>query len=339
MKAFYLFVFQVRFALTELMRDTILKRFRSHLDDFGKDEFEFPHHKATAGGLTVYISKKDRDCGGTMQPYYHLSFEVPDARPIDVFNTLADITKQSQWLCSGCTIEMLKKDMAEKVHGLTATYRTGLLLRREFYQWAASDADFENETFLTGVVGDNRTDELKAIRSPLKDAIVATMCYSFSYITPSAKGAHVIQMSHFDANIPEMPFGLSSPRNLYSFIWPIMVSRIPRIISHSQDQAVLKWPLERIVISPEYLDIPASGPQAYQRSMPSPNESSVVLARAETDDDRNEFSLPIVALILASLTCCCLVMVLCCCCSSKTARGAESEGDSELGSSDAENCE
>jgi len=330
LKAIYLLAFMTRSVSTELMRDAILQRWRSHLDE-GNDEFEFPHRNEQIG-LTVYISKKDVQCNGTLQPYYHLSFDVPDARPVDVFNVLADVTKQPEWLCKGCTVSMLKQDAKEKVQGTTATYNTGLLLRREFYQWSAYDAKFENETFLTGVVGDQRIDELTVLQSPLSDALVATMCYSFSKITPTPTGSHVVQMSHFDAKIPEMPFGLTSPRNLYAFIWPIMVSRIPRIISHSQTQALLKWEPDEIVVPPEFLDSSSSGPQATMRNrlsgkLRASNESSAIFDQSSEGDDAR--TLTIVASIIAICVCGCLLLVFCFCCCCRSTKGTRWSGVGE----------
>mmetsp|Transcript_109352 Transcript_109352/g.172346 ORF Transcript_109352/g.172346 Transcript_109352/m.172346 type:complete len:356 (-) Transcript_109352:62-1129(-) len=320
LQAAYILTFTLRSVSTESFGDTIVRRFYSHLDDFQNGEFEYPHVKKDIG-LTVYISKHDTDCGGTNQPYYHLSFDVPNARPVDVFNLLAATTKQDEWLCKGCTVSMLKEDLAEQVQGLSATYNTGLLLRREFYQWAAFDANFENETFLTGVIGDQRTDELRAIQSPLSDALVAEMCYSFSYITKTPKGAHVVQMSHFDAKIPQMWFGLSSPRNLYAFIWPIMTSRIPRIIAHSQYQAELNWDPNQIVVSPELIASDASTAEARMsavRLRQVSNESSDASSHHSGEGGDDSRTLVVVGSVVAICMCVCSVVWCCAGCCRKT---------------------
>lgn len=237
------------------LRDQMLARFRSHFADKDKGYFNRPHRRAF-GDQLVMISKKDFFCGDLAVPTYYIEFLVKGARPVDVFNVLVDPLQQPKWLCKGCTVSLVANNVKEKVQGFAAAYRAVPVNRREFYHWQAVDANFTTGEFLLGTDA-RHNQELHKLKKPEPDATVARMCYSFSSIRPDPEGARVTQMSHFNVRVP-FAFGPFTPRGMYSMIWPMMLERVPKIISRAQWQAKRNWEADRVVIADAFLGINAS---------------------------------------------------------------------------------
>lgn len=234
------------------MRNQMLQRFRSHFDDKEKGYFERPHSREP-GQQLVMMSKEDYYCDGKPLPTFYIEYFVPDVRPVDVFNILADTLSQPKWLCSGCTISLIKNSVEEQVQGFSATYDSSPMNRREFYQWQAYDANFSTEEFLVGTAA-RHNEELHKLKAPESDATVGRMCFSFSRIRKADGGAHVVQMSHFDARVPSyLSFGPFSFRNVYHTVWPMMLRRVPKIFEGAKKQAQKNWEDDRISVADVFL--------------------------------------------------------------------------------------
>lgn len=233
------------------MRDKLLQRVRSHFHDLEKGMFDRTslHQMHDA---ELQMSKEDTDCGGQAMPTYRIEFNVSGARPVDVFNVIADTLAQPKWLCTGCSISILKNDLAEKVEGFAAAYRAAPLNNREFFQWQAFSANFSANEFIVASTSHNN-DDLRLLRDPQSGATVAHMCYSYSHIRESPVGAHVVQMSHFNPRVA-LSMGPFSARNMYNMLWPVLLKRAPRITQRSLEQASKHWSPYRLVVPDAFLD-------------------------------------------------------------------------------------
>jgi len=216
-------------------------------------------------------------CSGHPLPTYYIEFTVEGARPVDVFNVMADTMSQPNWLCKGCTIKLLKNDLQDMVQGFAATYRAVPLGRREFYQWQAVEADFDSNEFLIGV-SSKHNQMLHALQPVESDATVGRLCYSFSRIRPHPKGTHVMQMTHFDARVPPLlSMGFLSPRNMYHIVWPMFLQRVPQIIDRAKEQAKKNWDAHRLAIPSGFVNgFGAVAAKLYDADVPMPRVSSSV---------------------------------------------------------------
>jgi len=235
------------------LRDQMLARFRSHFDDADKGLFTSPH-QTKDGDQKIMMSKEDFFCGGRRSPEYYIEYIVEGARPVDVFNVMSDILAQPEWLCKGCTLNLIKNDWQEQVQGLANTYLAYPVNRREFYMWQAYDANFTSNEFLLGTAAKGN-EILHHMKMPEHDATVGRMCYSFSRIRPHPRGSRVVQMSLFDARVP-FNFGPFAPRHVYHWIWPIMLRRVPFILERALWQANRNWSATRLFIPNVFLGLP-----------------------------------------------------------------------------------
>merc|ERR1719387_3248583 len=120
-------------------------------------------------GAMIQASKLDVPCdapfGTERTPVTFGSFNVTDVRPIDVFNTLADVDNQLSWDISINRAQKLGEWKSEGVRGLAYPYPTGtsIVADREVFEWAAYSTNFLAQEFwlVLSSLGDSR---LNAIR-------------------------------------------------------------------------------------------------------------------------------------------------------------------------------
>lgn len=306
------------------MRDQMLERFRGHLSDMEKGYFETPHRRQP-GNQIVMISKQDFYCGGQPVPSYYIEFDVHDARPVDVFNVIADTLAQPHWLCTGCTISLVKNDLEEKVQGFAAAYSAPPVNRREFYQWQAYEANFTGEEFIVGAEA-RHAEVLKKMKAPESDATVGRMCMSFSHIRRNAQGgARVTQMNHFDAHQP-FSQGMFSPRNIYHLVWPLMLQRVPKIIMQSQAQFDKSWEADRLAVPNvfiKYADNASAGHISARHNVLMPRVGTVAAVGAAEEQERaallqKRMPLIILGSVLLAICCSCGVIGICVYCGACT---------------------
>lgn len=308
------------------LRREMLHRFQQHYDDVDKGLFEKPR-ESPENNAKIMISKKDSSCGGQDSPAYYTEFTVHGARPVDVFNVMADLTKWPEWLCKGCTIKLLKNDEQEQVQGFSATYMALPVARREFYQWQVYDADFNTDEFVVGVSG-RHNEELHRLKDKEWDSVVGRMCYAYSRITRTPTGAKVVQMTQFNARVP-FQVGPFSPRKVYFFVWRMMLERVPIIVAKAKEQAGKNWDPQRLSVPLSFLDNPIPG--ASQETMQiaaryGVNLPNVSLVQGSGPDFQSQLEFTAVAAGLAVLLCCASALgLLACCrwcpCTSKKGRG------------------
>jgi len=217
----------------------------------------------------------------------------------------------------------LTGDVKEKVQAMANSVTVPLLPNREFYQWLAYEIDVDAEEFLLGVVGDWNVSELMAMKPQMPGAVEGMMCYAFSHITRTTRGTHVVQITHFNPQSPELPFHMFSARSIYGMVWPLLVNRVPRIINRAHWQAARNWSDHKLSVPREY----------WQEK--HPKHSKVVAAVAQPlivfptppplerntndNDEGNEFELitSYVLWITVVAFCCSCVMcasgIYCCC--------------------------
>jgi len=314
----------------------MIRRFRSHIDDFDDGAFEKAHTREP-GAQKVMISKEDSYCGGHPEPIYFITFVVADAAPVDVFNVLAATLEQPQWLCSGCSIKLVKNDLKEQVQGFAAAYRALPLSRREFFQWQAYDVNFTSDEFLIGVAG-RHNQELHRLQAQEPDATVGRMCFAFSHIMRHPAGTLVRQFTQFDGRFP-FQMGPFSPRNIYHLIWRLMLERVPKIITRAQQQAEKKWGAQRLAVPAVFLGLNVSEDDDNFVAMPNVTNGTTDPAKYASTDLQSLTELPqnfVWIVVVALCYCNCVLFSLIACWAFNRFCGKKNVDEEESGSESSE---
>lgn len=158
---------------------------------------EAPYY--TSGGFSMSMLKKDVQCGEAWVPVTFIEYDVAGARPVDVFNTLVDISGTSK-VSANPTIP-LGDFHAQGVRGLAVFFAPPLVSEREFVQWQAADANFANEEFWV-VFSTQQNEELHKRRPMQQGAVEGQNCLGAYHITNTPNGAHVLMTQHMNVDPP-----------------------------------------------------------------------------------------------------------------------------------------
>jgi hypothetical protein len=288
----------------------MLERFRGHFDDKENGYFE---QQKTKHGATIMISKHDYYCGEHSVPTYLTEFSVPDARPVDVFNVLADTMSQPEWMNKGMEVSLVKNDHHNRVQGFSVVQPSAPVARRQFYHWQAYEAKFDTEEFLVGDSARHGS-ELEELQPKEHDTVVGRTCYSFSRIHKVNGTTHVSQVTFFDAKFP-MSVGPFSPRSLYHMVWPRLLDGIPKILDRVSEQAAKGWPANKVVVPEVYI---GSGSSSGSEGEVGTVKGTDSKEGAEAyQNSKKRMVLFIVGMSCLGVCCTCLCAMMCfyCCCS------------------------
>eukprot|EP00931_Biecheleriopsis_adriatica_P061991 TRINITY_DN37315_c0_g1_i1.p1 TRINITY_DN37315_c0_g1~~TRINITY_DN37315_c0_g1_i1.p1 ORF type:complete len:706 (+),score=149.32 TRINITY_DN37315_c0_g1_i1:106-2223(+) len=230
-----------RKALLALARDRIEKWYvdRSHLDDPPKEK----------SGVKVSISKEDKVCGGNGVPLVFMEFDVENARPVDVFNTVFSSENESQWDTAVGEMRAIGEWKNYQARGIVGFFNVNPLPTREAHEWQVASANFTSEEFWV-IFTTLENDELRQ-KEPVRSGAVAMQnCLAAYKITANkAGGAHVINAQQVNAH----PWPLSA-RAVFEAGWQAQVTFVDQLRGASQKQANRDWEANRTAAPAWMLD-------------------------------------------------------------------------------------
>jgi hypothetical protein len=183
----------------------------------------------------IQASKLDVPCdapfGTERTPVTFGSFNVTDVRPIDVFNTLADVDNQLPWDVSINSAQKLGEWKSEGVRGLAYAYPTGTIVAdREVFEWAAYSTNYITQEFwlVLSSLGDRR---LNAIRPRRDDAVPIQNCLVAYRIRSQPGGAALVTFTHHQNVHPPL---MLSGRDAFALSWAKIVDWANALREQSQ---------------------------------------------------------------------------------------------------------
>lgn len=207
----------------QTLKDKLVQKARSYLADFPG---AYNQHEEK-DGVRVYLSAVDKMCGGTPAPVFATVMEVAEARPIDVFNIMADQLKQPTWLCQDCYIEWLKNQCDQQVRGFYSVFAAAPLKDRSFFTWQFISENSDNMSDFFVGVSNQDVDILRPLRKEMENTVPGDMCMAFTHITATPTGTRLVQISHANVHC-----SFISPRSAWTFVWPQFAARAKRIREH-----------------------------------------------------------------------------------------------------------
>lgn len=191
-------------------------------------------------GVAVGMMKEDRECGGLGVPVVLSSFNVSGARPVDVFNTMLNLSAQLEWNDQIKSVTLIGDYKEQGARGWSITFGVPLAGDREFVQWEAADADFSKEEFW--IVYSTLNNQLLIQDHPAaKGSIAAQQCLGAYHITKNVDGsAHVVVTQNVNAQVP-LPFPLHLALSLFPPAWSYTIKFVNQLSDQSRLQASLGW--------------------------------------------------------------------------------------------------
>lgn len=170
------------------LREELLAEARKRLTIWyaAQDQMEWPFWSYQA---RIQVTKHWYWCdakGGTAQvPITFAEFNVSNARPVDVFNTLTDTKQQVKWDNTVSDIHELADFPSEGVRGVQMLMPSGIWLvpPREFFEWAAFNASMHDQEFWF-VASTLENEHLYELRTSTPGAVEANTCLAAFWIRP-----------------------------------------------------------------------------------------------------------------------------------------------------------
>eukprot|EP00931_Biecheleriopsis_adriatica_P106768 TRINITY_DN8114_c0_g1_i2.p1 TRINITY_DN8114_c0_g1~~TRINITY_DN8114_c0_g1_i2.p1 ORF type:complete len:368 (+),score=96.10 TRINITY_DN8114_c0_g1_i2:70-1104(+) len=217
------------------IREDLLREAQTRLSTWYTDKalLEMPWFR---DGATLQITKKEGHCDAAGKdstvPVTFGEFPVEDARPIDVFNALADTSHQKDWDQTIGQVNMLGDFEDEGVRGLRVTYPTGvpLIPDREVFEWTAFNASLATDEFWF-VFSTQQNERLHAVMDREGGAVAAQNCLGAYRIARTAKGTHV----WFTQQINPHPPLLISARTVFDISWSKQVDFFNAVRKRAQE--------------------------------------------------------------------------------------------------------
>jgi len=210
--------------------------------ELAHQRLEFYDHKDRledakgSDGVSFQLSKDDFSCGGDLVPLTFMEFDVPDARPVDVFNVLFAVENQTEWDTAPKEMKVLGDWKQYQARGTIGLFDAAPLSTREIWQWQVLSANFTSQEFWV-VYTSLETDPLRSAEPPQSGVTVMQNCMCVYKITPKAGGgAHVLNSQQ----INEHPWPLSA-RFVANAGWQTSVAFGQHLRSRSEEQAKLGW--------------------------------------------------------------------------------------------------
>lgn len=142
---------------------------------------------------------------------------MADARPVDVFNTLANHSNQKSWDATLRAVTHVGDWEDEGVVGLNYVYPAGLPLipDREMWEWAAVSANFAQQDFMI-VLSTLANGRLQAVHQKRDDTVLIQNCLAAYWARPNLDGGTLVTFTHHINVHPEFGF---SQRFIFGFMW------------------------------------------------------------------------------------------------------------------------
>lgn len=216
-----------RKALLELARDRLLNFYaqKSNLEDPKETD-----------GIVFRLSKDDKSCAGDMVPLTFLEFDIPNARPVDVFNVLMAAENETQWDSAPSEMRVLGEWKKYQARGVVGFFDAKPLSTREVYEWQVASANFTSQEFWV-VYSTLQNDELRSKEPVRAGAMEMQNCLCAYRITLKAGGGvHVVNTQQ----VNEHPFPLSA-RTVANLGWQTSAAFGSHLRTQSQKQEQKGW--------------------------------------------------------------------------------------------------
>lgn len=222
-------------------RKALLELARDRLENFyaNKGNLEDPKE---ADGIVFRLSKADKSCAGDMVPLTFLEFDVPNARPVDVFNVIMAAENETQWDKAPSEMRVIGEWKRYQARGVVGFFDAKPLSTREIHEWQVASANFTSEEFWV-VYSTLENDQLRN-KEPLRaGATEMQNCLCAYRITPKAGGGvHVLNTQQ----INEHPWPLNA-RSVANLGWQTSAAFGSHLRAASEAQEKKGWAANKTV--------------------------------------------------------------------------------------------
>jgi len=227
-------------------RKALLELARDRLENFYANKGNLEAPKET-DGIVFRLSKEDKSCAGDMVPLTFLEFDVPNARPVDVFNVIMAAENETQWDSAPSEMRVIGDWKRYQARGVVGFFNAKPLSTREVHEWQVGSANFTSEEFWV-VFSTLENDQLRS-REPLRaGATEMQNCLCAYRITKKADGGvHVLNTQQ----INEHPWPLSA-RSVANLGWQTSAAFGSHLRAQSQKQEQKGWAKNKTV-APEWM--------------------------------------------------------------------------------------
>lgn len=191
-------------------------------------------------GINVSMKKQDMLCGGDTVPVTFAEFDVVGARPIDVFHTMLETSKQKEWNPQCASATRLGDFPHRGVRAWAVTFNIPFVSKREFLQWQAADANFSKEEFWL-VFSTQKNEELRKISPVPAGSVESQNCLGAYHITKTHAGAHVVITQHVNVH-PFFMFPLHQVLSFFPPAWQGTIDFVNQMGRHSKELATSASP-------------------------------------------------------------------------------------------------
>jgi len=219
-------------------KKSLLALARDRIDDFYRDESHFDEPKRQ-DGVTFRLSKDDKVCAGDAVPLTFTEYDIPDVRPVDVFNVLADSLQQPAWDSSCKDMTSLGDFKSMQARGFAALFPAPPVASREGYEWQVVDANFTADEFWV-VYSTLDNEELQQRKTLEPGAVQMENCLGAYKITKTDAGVNVINTNQINSH----PWPLHV-RDVDNLALSEMVSFAASLRAAGKKQAALGWVANR----------------------------------------------------------------------------------------------
>jgi len=252
-------------------RASLLELARSRINVFYSNKANLLQAKESQN-IKFVLSKDDKTCGGEGVPLTFLEFDIDGARPVDAFNIISDIAKETSWDPTCTSVSMLGDFKENQAFAAAGTFSAKPFAAREIYEWMVVDANFSTEEFWV-IMSSLDNDELHQRKPPMGGAIQMENCLAAYRLTRTPNGTHVINTQQLNSH----PWPLHA-RDVASIGWSASIEFGSAFRQKALEQFKLGWNATRTVLPRWMMEDKPCGPPA-----PSVEMRSSVLQRAEIE--------------------------------------------------------
>jgi len=221
--------------------------------------------------ISLTMLKHDLQCGDMAVPVGFAEFEVVGARPVDVFNTVMNVSAQPDWNSKASSVLLVGSWPEDGARGWDNAFNLIFDKKMEFLIWQVADADFENEEFWMATSTSNN-DELRKLSPQRPDWIASDNCLGAYRIRKSPRGASVVVTQHVNTRLG-IWFPFHQVLQVFPIAWEGMVLFIQALMKASVGQSSRKWAMNRTVAPSWMLPQPLHLARKAERNHSSASES------------------------------------------------------------------
>lgn len=251
--------------------------------------------------------KHDLKCGGARVPVGFAEFEVPGARPVDVFNTVMNVASQPDWNPKCNQMKHVGDWPEEGVRGWDNVFNLIFDKKLEFLVWQVSEADFVNEDFWM-VTSTKHNGKLRQISPRQENWVESDNCLGAYHIRKSPNGTHVVITQHVNGAV-----GLWFPFHVILEVFPVawkgMINFISQLSKASLNQSSLGWTARQTSV-PTWMVPPETERYRMQGRANTTNGLPITFGESpiETATQQSWFRICLTAIFVICMLCFCIAI-------------------------------